>query len=1487
MGMMKMMKRFKRVVVIVPGRSVSLNTLAALSNGNIPPTLLMQEKRDEIFEAVDKIKNGAGGFGIVAGTGTGKTVSLRDIIGRVLSEEIRIDVVTREHEATDYTWTCNVLVVTPGVALHWLKSRIITNEDLIVIDEIHQTSKHLELSMAIAKKLGCCFVWMSATIDPSIYSEYLEASTVIECSAFDPTKRSEVKCLRKTPEEFLSSQVSNFIEEERGVAVFVPTREMAERLSREYYSNRGLYCDFYHGGEKAEKLRQFLKGEVPKPFMIFMTIAGASSLNILGLDTVVIVDEMYKEIVHSGVRVLEKVELGNNELIQMAGRVLGRAENSLVCILTGRCSSVDLCSLKPTAPEFAIGGDLREVALTCARLGVNANELDLIAPINSALYEAEVNRFKERGIIESEGLTAYGKKVERLPVEPSWAELIVQSQNDDRRLLDIVAVSACVESLYSLLRKNADLSGVKVNGSDHLTAYNIVVSALNRFGYLRKSSDREVEYAFQGDWFRKRYNKQTGQTEKNMGGFVQWCDEHGFNARAIKEVAIAMKSVYRQLRLRVRMPDPQNLQIISENDDLHKEFVDLLARVQSLDFVRDERNSQVGTVWRAKHSLTDGARVLGKIRYWSDRRGIQRATIEGTEVPEDLFKLYTDKKPDSIHQVNSEGVEIEFKLEFAGEPVGSLIEAAADSEVPAELVKQAEQKFIDALLNRQISTGFADQNRETRKLSRQLRIRSGGAVEEISESKEQELYKLEFKDKEIISVRSLQSAIESGKVNPDNLLLKLEDFIPVETQKKIMADNPDTVQVEGETLAVEYGVSGHEFYCLAEVAEGFARSVAVKVEVVTLPGGRTVELRCEGHSTKSLPELVEKLEQERIEQAWSRKRSELESSSWISNPEEVFPHLSKLLSAVEITREDNGQGKQIIGFFSLKSDFYPDFKIKIRKSEEEAREETRIGLERLFQKATREEREIPSEEPWSGDLGETLKNRLDSLIKEHAENLTPKNFMGQIEAVKAEVKAAKAEIAERHAEAQQLIAETEAELNAKVEAIMADDDEFVELEISQAREEVRKAKDYLKSAAYGDVKGACEAAFRDLPEIIEERKKARELLSKAEKKMDSFREKFDKKYFYHIKRREIKSVMEMFNRATIAAAEKRYDEVSSLSQDILSEVKRLSEISLREQASEKVIQGHIEHYYNKCPVCASAIDWDDYDYYCGNDHSSFFEGEEWFRDDGDYDDDEKEIVICQSKTEDETLIQVTVASNYGYPINIKVNHILIDSDEEIVFEQVWRPMTEQQRKVTKLKRELADLEEKKKEAEETEKKILSSNDLLSASELKQSLHKTFVQAQKEELYKRAKSYEEKDRQRKKKKKIAEESFGGLIELSFEFDKDKGFFADIPFNDFNDKTASARFIIEYSEIGNIYEGCTYLCRVSSIVAIHRKGIILSVCILCERSAADISLRIEEIKKEKEAAEKEAGAGEGAGEGEEEGEEIQTVKSLISFLNEKWK
>ena len=203
--------------------------------------------------------------------------------------------------------------------------------------------------------------------------------------------------------------------------------------------------------------------------------------------------------------------------------------------------------------------------------------------------------------------------------------------------------------------------------------------------------------------------------------------------------------------------------------------------------------------------------------------------------------------------------------------------------------------------------------------------------------------------------------------------------------------------------------------------------------------------------------------------------------------------MDKVGSRVEVTRTDNGSGESIYGFVGLKwYSGYSEWQLFLADTKEQAEEETRKSLEVLLKTAVKEYMAIPKEEPWqkSGywnweltDLGRALQARFETLVREYAEGLTSDNIEEKIEALKTAYERAKLEIGGEHAEIQQLIETTKREVEILIEKI--DDQYFVESEIEQIRKAIRDAKDYLKSAAYDDVKASCEIAAEVAEQLVE------------------------------------------------------------------------------------------------------------------------------------------------------------------------------------------------------------------------------------------------------------------------------------------------------------------------------------------------------------------------------------------------------------------
>src|SRR5215211_5803249 len=655
-----------RIIVIAPTRAACETIELAL--GLYLDTLLEREHGEEIR----RLAESGEGFGIVAGTGTGKTLGIRPIAESILREPLTVGVVNREREATPETPSWNVVIVTTGIARRWFQDDLITGRDTIIVDEIHQTSAELELCLALGKRARCRFIWLSATVDPTFYAQYLNSSRVLLTEAFDPALKAKVQVLPQQPEEFLNERyIRHVMKEKRGVAVFVPTRAEVEKLAAglgEQWPR--LTTAFYHGGEPIRVIRPFLEDEVSRPFLLAMTAAGQSALNVRGLDTVVIYDARYGNVVDRGRNVLHRLYLGANEILQMAGRVHGRVPNGEVVILSDRDLVFE--ALRPTPPEFQLAGDAERVAITCAAIGVDAGDLELPVPLDRTAYRRAVALLTSRGLVEDGRLTAYGREVEAMPVERPWGELLVHA---DARLLPMVAVCANIDSLHRMTREERDLHGVIANGSDHLTAHNLYAEAVNQHGHVGQV------YGLPRHLFED--------------GLAEWAERRGVLVKAIEDTALGLASVYRSLEL----PLPKQLPYASK--EVRKEWADLLARFMPFDLVIDEHTADGQEARVSKTSVAGSwGAVAGSLRFFADRFGVPRASIEGTTLSYDLVREHAALGAPRVVLAGPrkhQGLAVERRRSYFGFDLDTEVESIMGA-IPAPVLEAARDVLADALL---------------------------------------------------------------------------------------------------------------------------------------------------------------------------------------------------------------------------------------------------------------------------------------------------------------------------------------------------------------------------------------------------------------------------------------------------------------------------------------------------------------------------------------------------------------------------------------------------------------------------------------------------------------------------------------------------------------------------------------------------------------------------------------------------------------------
>jgi ATP-dependent helicase HrpA len=744
------------VIVIAPTRA-ACETIE-LAVGLHLDTFLERQHGDD----VRRLAAAGRGFGIVAGTGTGKTLAIRPIAETILRSPLKVGVVNREREATPETPTWNVIIVTTGIARRWFQAGDILRTDTLIVDEIHQTSAELELCLALGLRTGCRFIWLSATVDPRFYARYLGSAEVIESSVFDPSRAAKVTVVQKEPTEFLDDRFLKDVTRQRhGVGVFLPTRAAVESVAADVGARfPRITSAYYHGGEPIRVIRPFLEADDVRPYVLAMTAAGQSALNVRGLDTVVIDDTRFTNVIERGRNVLTRLHLGANEILQMAGRVHGRVAGGRVFILSDR--DIDFRSLVPQEPEFQLAGDSERVAITCAALGVRADELDLPVPLDRPAYRRAVALLERRGIVEHGHLTAYGRAIEAMPVDRPWAELVVNADDD---LLPVVAVMSAIESLHRMTREERDLAGLLVSGSDHLTAYNVYAEA-----YRLHGSVGEV-YGLPRHVFAPELE--------------EWAERRGVLVKAIEDAALAVASIYRS----VGLPLPSELSL--GRDATYKKLADLIARYMPFDLVIDEETAdgQSARVSRSSVAGSWGA-IAGTIRYFADRFGVSRASIEGTQIPMDVIRRYAlrlapDVVYDRVLKVRRRLEYFGFELERESEPIDVF---------PPDLADAARDALANALASGEARHHAVRRDSSAIHEIRAAYRRSGGRTPRLSETELAALYRVPLAQvNSFTEFRSAPLPIDLNAVlSPD--ARHAYDHLPSETM------------IRGQSVPIEYDV---------------------------------------------------------------------------------------------------------------------------------------------------------------------------------------------------------------------------------------------------------------------------------------------------------------------------------------------------------------------------------------------------------------------------------------------------------------------------------------------------------------------------------------------------------------------------------------------------------------------------------------------------------------------------------------------------------
>jgi hypothetical protein len=352
-----------------------------------------------------------------------------------------------------------------------------------------------------------------------------------------------------------------------------------------------------------------------------------------------------------------------------------------------------------------------------------------------------------------------------------------------------------------MTREQRDLHGLVANGSDHLTACNIFAEAVNQHGYIG-----EV-YGLPRHLFED--------------GLEEWAERRGVLIKAIEDTALGLASVYRSLEL----PLPKQLPYASK--EIRTRWADLIARVLPFDLVIDEHTADGQEARVSKTSVAGSwGAVAGALRFFADRFGVARASIEGTTVSYDLVNRYAvlgEPKVILTGPHKHQRLALQRRRSYFGFELDIEVEIMG-GRIPEPLRAEARDVLADALMAGEVEHPDATRVRRAVSVLDELWRRSGGRLVDLSP----EAIRLRLR-------QQLESVSSWEDFQRTRVAIDPAELVDEPTRQRLDA-LPGMVRVRGDAAPVEYELQRGEGVARVRLREGQAKRLrADEVPVLDRP----------------------------------------------------------------------------------------------------------------------------------------------------------------------------------------------------------------------------------------------------------------------------------------------------------------------------------------------------------------------------------------------------------------------------------------------------------------------------------------------------------------------------------------------------------------------------------------------------------------------------------------------------------------------------
>lgn len=342
-----------------------------------------------------------------------------------------------------------IVFATPGMVL---ADRGMTSRyDTIVLDEFHERSLDLDLLLALLRRdpKAPRIVVTSATLDGDRIATHLGGTHITAEGRAYPVSIEYADAGALLPRvDDLASRVRDAVMRvgatQGDVLVFLPGKAEIEAAARELRGSPFEVVTMHGGLTLDEQRRGFRRSDRKK--VILATNVAETSLTIPGVGVVVDAGLVRRTRYHAGRGFLALAPIAEDSATQRTGRA-GRTGPGACLRLWGRGARLE----SVTPPEIH-RESLTPMVLKAAAWGSLFDELDFIDPPKPYAVDAARAELIGLGALADDGtLTAHGREIDGLPLDPPLARMLVQARGTDAvdDVVDLVAVLAVGRPLFS------------------------------------------------------------------------------------------------------------------------------------------------------------------------------------------------------------------------------------------------------------------------------------------------------------------------------------------------------------------------------------------------------------------------------------------------------------------------------------------------------------------------------------------------------------------------------------------------------------------------------------------------------------------------------------------------------------------------------------------------------------------------------------------------------------------------------------------------------------------------------------------------------------------------------------------------------------------------------------------------------------------------------------------------------------------------------